>query len=634
MKMKADFLNLIISVLLILLIVPGILPGIASALDGPLGDDGNSTLFSDLRIEGLSNEPRVPEPNSIATVNAIVSNRGNVASDPTFLVYAIDGVESESVENVGSIEPGDEVTIPHSWSTPGKDGTVTVTAYLYGVEGSEKDLPVTVRTEVSLPDLKIESIVPESANPQAGQPLNFNVKVKNQGTATAGDTLATYYINEGSGQNISVPSISAGESTTVSFSLPGDQVTEGQMSVRVIADSKKTVLESNEGNNVGTKTVKVNGLSPDLKVESISLSPETPKIGDAVTFTATIKNIGAGASPASKLKYNVNGTSQTNSGVLSSGTLDIDSIAAGGATPITFIWTPTNEGNIEVTAVVDPDAAIPEGDESNNQNTLTATITKESSSGGGGGGSGGSSSSGKSSSSSGGGIGSSFTKEPAINVAAKELATRNVVSGNHVKFEFLQNVTCIQYIEYDAERTFLRTTTTVEELKNKSAFVPKPPSGRIYKYVNVWVADKIGGLPSSISNGLIGFRIEKSWITNNSINESLVTLQWYNETWETLYTKKIGEDDNYSYFTSTVPGYSFFAITENTGETDKNRAQIGVKLEDTFLGSLGSTGNVALNKSENKSKAAEAKGAAKILMAITLPVFLLFVGYLVVKKKI
>ena len=39
--MKADFLNSIISVLLILLIIPGIIPGVASAADGQLGDGGN-----------------------------------------------------------------------------------------------------------------------------------------------------------------------------------------------------------------------------------------------------------------------------------------------------------------------------------------------------------------------------------------------------------------------------------------------------------------------------------------------------------------------------------------------------------------------------------------------------------------
>lgn len=638
MKMKADFLNLIISVLLIFLIVPGILPGIASALDGPLGADANnSTALSDLSIEQLSNNPRGPEPDSDATVSALVSNTGNAASDPTYLIFTIDGAESR--EPVGSIEPGKTVTISHTWSTPSEDGTVTITAYLDGEENNQQEISVTVKTpEVPLPDLTIESIVPEPANPQEGQPLNFAVRVKNQGTAPSGAALATYYINNVRGQDINIQPLAAGASTDLTFSLTPDQVKTGQMTVKVVVDSGNTVNESNENNNVRTRTVNVGSSLPDLTIETLSLSPETPKVGDTVTFTATIKNNGAQASPASKLNYNINGTSQTNSGVLSSGTLDISPLDAGGTTQTTFTLIPTNEGNIEVTAVVDPDAAIPESDETNNQITTTATVTKESSSGGSGGGSSGgggsSSSSSSKSSSSSGGSGSIYSMEPAKNVASKELATRNVVSGSHIRYDFSQNSTCIMYIEYDALRTFQRTTTVVEELNNKSIFVPERPSGGVYKYVDVWVGDKLGGLPESIANGLVGFRVEKSWIKDNNVNESLITLQWYNKSWEPLYTKKVGEDDNYSYFTSAAPGFSFFAITEYTGQNDKNGTQIGAKLQDTFLGSLESKGNAALNGSLNNSKAQAAKGAAKIVMALALPLFLILVGYLVFKKRI
>ena len=65
------------------------------------------------------------------------------------------------------------------------------------------------------------------------------------------------------------------------------------------------MLESNENNNAVTKTVTVNGPLPDLTIDSISLSPDTPKVGDTITFTATIKNTGPGASPASKLNYKI-----------------------------------------------------------------------------------------------------------------------------------------------------------------------------------------------------------------------------------------------------------------------------------------------------------------------------------------
>ena len=129
---------------------------------------------------------------------------------------------------------------------------------------------------------------------------------------------------------------------------------------------------------------------------------------------------------------------------------------------------------------------------------------------------------GRSSSSSSSSAGSGTTsKEPASNVDAKELSTRHIISGYHVKFDFVENATCITYVEFDPKKTFKRTTTIVEVLKNKSVFVPELPPGRIYKHVNIWVGDKGAGLPGSFKNGFIEFKVEKAWIRENNINQSL-----------------------------------------------------------------------------------------------------------------
>lgn len=630
MKTKTDLFNSVISVFLIMLIIFGVVPDLVFALDEQVGSSGdmtNSTPHSDLIIEKFYTDTQAPRPNSNIVISALVKNVGDATSNPMYLILTING--ESSMQYSEPIGPGSEVAFSLNWTTPAQEGTVILKAAIDGMENSQQEIDLVVQNP--RPDLVIQDIVPVPAEPQEGQPLNFTVTVKNQGAAPSGEALATYYINGDPGQNIGIPSLSEGASTDVSFSLTPDQVIGGNMEVKVVADSGNTVLESNESNNVFTKSVKVEGLPLDLSIESISLNPEIPKIGDNITFTATIKNSGPGTSPVSKLEYNINGTNEANSSVLSSGVIPVRALAAGETTQITFFLTPTNEGNIEVTALVDPDAVIPEIDETNNQRTITATVTKESTStdGGGGGGSSsgssGSSSGSSKSSSSSSGMGGSFTKEPATNVASKELATRNVMSGNHVKFEFLQNSTCVQYIEYDALRTLMKTTTTVEELKRKSTFVPRLPLEKTYKSFNVWLGDKGGGRQTYIANGLIGFRVEKSWINNNSINESLVTLQLYDKSWEPLYTEKVGEDNYYSYFRSKTPSYSFFAITY-TGKISKNGSGIDSKLP--------SIGNKVTVNGESKIDVQSIRDKAKILMAVALPAFLILVGYLVIKKKI
>jgi PGF-pre-PGF domain-containing protein len=117
-------------------------------------------------------------------------------------------------------------------------------------------------------------------------------------------------------------------------------------------------------------------------------------------------------------------------------------------------------------------------------------------------------------------MGGSASKEPARNVEIKELATRNIITGYHVRYDFTRNVTCITYIEFDPTKTYKKTTATVEVLKNKSTFVKSNPPGRIYKQVNIWVGNKVTGLPDSHENAYTGFKVDKEWIKNNSVEES------------------------------------------------------------------------------------------------------------------
>jgi PGF-pre-PGF domain-containing protein len=163
-----------------------------------------------------------------------------------------------------------------------------------------------------------------------------------------------------------------------------------------------------------------------------------------------------------------------------------------------------------------------------------------------------------------------FLCEPGDNILVKELAVRNIMGGCHIRFDFSENATCIKYIEFDPLMTFRKTIATAAVLKDISVFVREPPVGRIYQYTDIFIGDKGAGTPNSFKNGLVGFKVDKAWIKDNNVNESLVTLQWYNNSWESLYTEKVGEDNNYVYFKSGTPGFSCFAITEYTGKADEN----------------------------------------------------------------
>ncbi|AKB59427.1 hypothetical protein MSBR2_2911 [Methanosarcina barkeri 227] len=598
---------------------------------------------ADLVIESLSADPENPEPDSEVTVDALVKNTGTKTSEPTNIIYTVG--ETKEKEEVSAIEAGSEKSISHKWTASDQEGTVTIKASLENIENSEKEVSVKIAKE-SLPDLIVEDIYSDSSTqPETGKPMDFTLKIKNVGEATANSSTAKYSFNGDSEGEISIPELSAGTSTSAEFSYtPGN---EENIIVAVVADSGKTVSESNEDNNKMSKTIGIKSELPDLKIESISLSPEEPHPGENITFTATVKNSGFAAAEKSEIKYDIKGNNESYTGVTS-----IPALAAGETGTSTFFWTPGNEGQIEVKATADSGSVVSESDETNNEFTKTATVYKEtvSSDDGGNESSGssdsdsgsessgssdsdsGSESSGSSSSSSGG---VSLSKEPVSNVEAKELATGNVQSGYHIKFDFLEGATCITDIEFDPLKTLKKTITTVEMLKDKSVFVSGIPSGKIYKYVNIWVGNYGAGVANYCENGTIEFKVEKSWLEENNVSQSQIILQWYNKDWEPLDTEKVKEDTDYVYFKSKTPGFSCFAITSYSTDKEKISGSSGLAEGEVLRNWNGETNTSTLNRSvETDGTIKNPMGKAKILMAISLPLFLIFVEYFVMKKKI
>jgi hypothetical protein len=114
---------------------------------------------------------------------------------------------------------------------------------------------------------------------------------------------------------------------------------------------------------------------PDLVITNITWSPAVPSAGQAVTFSATIKNQGPGATPAgttNKITFAVNGTVVTSVGNYSS------ALAAGASITLaqdTGTWAMTGSAPT-ITAAVDTNNAIAESDETNNAfSTILSTAT-------------------------------------------------------------------------------------------------------------------------------------------------------------------------------------------------------------------------------------------------------------------
>lgn len=207
---------------------------------------------------------------------------------------------------------------------------------------------------------------------------------------------------------------------------------------------------------------------------------------------------------------------------------------------------------------------------------------------------------GHSSGSSGGG----GSPEPAKNVEVKELCQVFITNGNPIKFDFTKNATCVVSVGFDAKKTVGKVTTIVEQLKNKSTLTSNLTEREVYKYFNVWVGNSGFASSENIENPTICFKVEKSWLQNENIDQDSITLNRYtNKTWEQMPVSLSGEDSKYLYFTADVSGFSFFAITGKPCASPEE-AVTEIQSDDSDNSeNMGNTGSDINKKPEEEGKA-------------------------------
>ncbi|MCQ1537314.1 PGF-pre-PGF domain-containing protein [Methanosarcina sp. KYL-1] len=243
--------------------------------------------------------------------------------------------------------------------------------------------------------------------------------------------------------------------------------------------------DSSTENNSGSDSPESAAPAPYLVIENISWEPATPYEKDNMKFEVTLENKGSGPSGKFNATCYIGGDEVSLNSV--------SGLEAGSNTSFTFDWVPSSSGNLNIKAVADADTQVLESAEGNNEEVesfavrspYTSSFSSSRSSGGGGGGAG--------------------SPEPTSNVEVKELSQEFITNGNHVKFKFLQNVTCITYVEFEPKRSLGKVTAIVEMLKGQSKIVPTSPSGEVYRYVNIRVGNRGVADPKNIENAVVGF---------------------------------------------------------------------------------------------------------------------------------
>ncbi len=148
------------------------------------------------------------------------------------------------------------------------------------------------------------------------------------------------------------------------------------------------------------------------------------------------------------------------------------------------------------------------------------------------------------------------------NIALKEFIRKYIGMDTRITYQFEENVNSIEYITFDAKTTAGYVVATIEVLDGISTLVSTTPSGLNYQHMNILVGRGGYATENNIANPVIGFKVAKSWITENGIDKSTIRLNRYiDEKWNSLATSLVNEDADYLHFESVTSGFSSFAIT-------------------------------------------------------------------------
>lgn len=245
-------------------------------------------------------------------------------------------------------------------------------------------------TGTRLPNLVVSDIsVPNG--PSSNTTLTFTITVQNIGDSTTGASATgwaelqpasngkalkqagfTSDCQLSKGGQFNVPALNAGGKTKVS--IKGQCGTIGEHILTVEADTANYVTESDEDDNVSSKTFSL--LGPDLTIGNFS--PTTAKANKPFTINATVKNVGYGNSAATSLRL----TAWDSTACQGGGDVVVPAIAKGQQKTVKYkmvckIDNPLTQSiNPSLTFTVNPDLTVIENDKAPNSATITLIISK------------------------------------------------------------------------------------------------------------------------------------------------------------------------------------------------------------------------------------------------------------------
>ncbi len=317
----------------------------------------------DLVPTDVHTDAEAPVDGDTVTIEATVENQGpwDMPSAETVNVTLNAGGQQADRVPIDPLGAGDSTTVQLEWTAEAGNHTLDVRVQdeIDEVTTENNDATLQVDVEEADPQLALTNVIahPDPAAPD--ETVAVQATLTNPGNAQTPVTTTRLEIDGDLEEETPTDPIGPGQQRQVIWEIDPDV---GIHEITVTADADNDVMPATENLTMSTSLA----VGPDLRVEDVQIDPQDPVGDDEVRFEATVENQG------SPIDVNITvGLFQDET--LLDDTL-IDTLAQEGTQTVTLgPWT-AQAGNHTFTITADPDQAISEADDANNDETVTLEV--------------------------------------------------------------------------------------------------------------------------------------------------------------------------------------------------------------------------------------------------------------------
>jgi PGF-pre-PGF domain-containing protein len=145
------------------------------------------------------------------------------------------------------------------------------------------------------------------------------------------------------------------------------------------------------------------------------------------------------------------------------------------------------------------------------------------------------------------------------NITANYLTTSGKLIANIARYQDV----AIRGMNITVVNNVANIKIMISKLPSLPSNVPYDINGKVYNYIST---DEQNFTDADIKSVNISFAVNKTWLTNNNVDASNITLyRWANNKWNDLSAVKVSDDGKEVFFTVSSPGLSVFIIGTKGG---------------------------------------------------------------------